>query len=329
MSRRDSQRPSCEGRTEDTATLVRAANDADAWLHRAALRIAHLEQPAADLVAPDHPTLRALSCALMCAGAGAAAAGWRGEESGAQLTLRIGLELVRVRYCDVDTASAWREVVAISPLALDVLAILVDRFLADDVEVQLVRCGEMLAAKGRRRWGEERQALEAQIGRELLRLGRFSIGEDAEPVFAVTPVGDGRTSFVVALRPGLKAAWAGAPIRRLSRALVEFDHRANRGADVLAKKLGFYFSLAGAGSRPLVRNVGAVLRVTGMMQELASGARGGRLADRFEEAILRLQERSLFLVGYRGGRGPHAGDERVKGWVKRWLETELVVRSLS
>jgi hypothetical protein len=325
MHRRDSQRLNHE--PGDTATLVRAA--AEAGLRGEALRIAHLEEPLADLLAPDHPTLRALSCALMCAGAGAAAAGWRQQEGGAQLTLRIGLESVRVRYCDADPATAWRDVVAISPLVLDLLAILVDRFVAEDVEVRLVRCGEMLAAKGRRRWGEERQALEAQMGRELMRLGRFSIGDDAEPLFAVTPVGDGRTSFVVALRPGLKAAWAAAPIRRLGRALAEFDHRANRGADVLAKKLGLYFSLAGAGSRPLVRTVGAVLKATGMMQELASGARGGRLADRFEEAILRLQERSLFLVSYRGGRELDACDERVKGWVKRWLETELVVRSLS
>lgn len=265
----------------------------------------------------------------MCGGPGAEAAGWRQGEGCAQITLRIGFEPVRVRLDAVDAATAWRELHAISPLALDVLTVLVDRFQAEGSEVRLVSCAEFLDAKGCRRWGDERQALEEQIGRELMRLGRLTVGDDDEPLLSVAPVGEGQTAFVVSLRPGLKACWNDAPTRRLNPALLDFDHRMNRGADVLAKKLGLYLSLAGAESRPVVRRVGTVLNAIGVAQELASGARGGRLADRFEEAVLRLQERGLFTVTYRGCHDLLGEEERVRGWVKRWLDAELVARPLA
>lgn len=280
------------------------------------------DDAAKDVATPDHPTFRALLGALMCGGPGASAAGWRQAEGCAQLTVRLGLEPVRVRLHAADGAAAMREVQAISPLALDVLMVLVDRFQAEDSEVRLVRGAEILAAKGCRRWGDERHALEEQIGRELMRLGRMSVGDDDEPLLSVTPVGEGRTGFVVSLRAGLRAAWDAAPTRRLSRTLLEFDHRVNRGADVLAKKLGFYLSLAGCGSRPVVRRVAKVLAAIG---EEPGGGRAGRVADRFEEAVLRLQERSLFVVAYRGGRE----EERIKGWIRHWLDAELIARPLS
>lgn len=286
-----------------------------------------IPEPGPELVAPDHPGLRALFSALMSGGSGVVA--WRPVGDCAEIMLRVGLEPVRVRFHAADAVTALREVSQISPLALDVLAVLADRLRTEDVEVRLVRCAEILSAKGRRRWGEERHALQAQVARELMRLGQFSVGPDHEPMFAVTPVGEGRTGFVVALRDGVREAWQKAPLRRVSPTLLEFDHRSNRGADVLAKKLGLYFSLAGAGSRPLVRSVATVLKAIGLFQEVVGGARGGRLADRFEEAILRLQERGLFLVAYRGGREPPCDEVRIKGWVKRWLDAELVVRSLT
>lgn len=272
---------------------------------------------------PDHPILRALFGALMCAGPGAAAA-WRRAEGGAETVQRIGLEPIRVRLNAETEDAAWREVLAISPLALDVLTVLADRFQADGGEVRLVRCADILEDKGRRRWGEEGYAFEKQIGRELMRLGRITVGDGEHPVFSVTPVGDRPTSFVVGLDLRIRELWSTAPVRRLSARVLTFDHRANRGADVLAKKLGIYFSLAGAGRRPMVRNVRALLKAVGALHEVSAGARGGRLADRFEEALLRLEESGLFAATYRGDRGPLL-QERIKGWVKRWLEAELVV----
>lgn len=289
-------------------------------------RSARPAEPPVGFAAPDHPGLRALLGALMCAGPSAAAAGWRLAEGCAQITRRVGMEPVSVRLHAGDAMAAWREVGAITPLALDVLTVLVDRFQAEGVEVRLVRCAEILEAKRCRRWGEERHALEAQIARELLRLGCFSVGDDDQPLFAVTPLDDGPTSFVVTLRAGLKDAWDVVPVRTVSSALLEFDHRTNRGADVLAKKLGLYLSLAGAGSRPVSRSVRRVL--TGIGAHEALGARGGRFADRFEEATLRLQERGVFAVAYRGGDLP-AAQARNKGWLKHWLDAELTAQPAS
>ena len=156
-----------------------------------------------------------------------------------------------------------------------------------------------------------------------MRLGRVVIGHAEQPVFTVTPLGEWPTSFVVSLDPVLAQTWSAAPTRRLDPRVLTFDHRLNRGADVLAKKLGLYLSLAGADSRSLVRSVRALLRAIGAMNEVASGARSGRLADRFEEAILRLEENGLFALAYR--RGGAALQTRMKGWVKTWLDAELVI----
>jgi hypothetical protein len=285
-----------------------------------------LEAPPFAAVLPAHPYVRALVTALMCAGAGASPAGWRTGESCAQIDARIGLEPMRVRLHALDADTAWREVVALSPLALDVLVILLDRFQTAGAEVLLVRCAEILEAKGLRRWGEERRLLEQQVGREIMRLGRLSVGLGEEPVFQVTPLDD-ESRFVVALDPEKKAEWARAPACAVSRRILQFDHRNNRGADVLAKKIGLYFSLAGAGSRPVARSVGASLKAIGAHAELSQPGRGGRLADRFEEAVLRLQERGVFEIAYAKAWDRSLGDARLKGWLKGWLAAELRVQA--
>jgi hypothetical protein len=278
------------------------------------------------VAAPDHPILRALTGALMCAGPGAAAAGWRRADRCAQVTQRVGLEPVRVRLHAESGEAAWREACAVSALALDVLMVLADRLEAAGGEARLVRCADVLAAKGCRRCGEERHALEEQVGREILRLGRITVGCDDRPIFSVAPIGDQPTSFVVSLEPGVGELWAAAPVRRLSGRVLAFDHRANRAADVLAKKLGLYFSLAGAGGRPMVRSVRALLKAAGVLHEASNGARGGRIADRFEEALLRLEENGLFAAAYRAVDEP-LRQSRIKGWVKRWLDAELVIQA--
>ena len=273
---------------------------------------------------PVETTLRAVLRALMCAGADAAAAGWRADPQGAYIAERIGMESVRVRLHAESTDAAWREVLAVTPLALDVLMVLASRFRAGGGEVLLMRCGEILDAKGCRRWGEERQSLERQVSRELKRLGQISVGVGELVPFAVTAVDDAESNFVVALDPALKALWAAAPSAYVSERLLQFDHRLNRGADLLAQRMGLYFSLAGASSRPVVRSVRSVLRGVGLSAELSASRRGGRLADRFEEAMLRLEERKLFAIGYRRTRESGILEDRVKGWVKHWLEAEVV-----
>lgn len=276
---------------------------------------------------PDHPSLRAVMSALMCAGPGAEAAGWRAGEDCAELVVRIGLEPIQVRLHAWSAEVAWREVSAVTPLALDVLAVLVDRLRRAGGEVVLISCADVLDAKGCQRSGEERHGLEQQIGREFLRLGAMTLGVAEQPLFSVMPIGEDGGGFVVALDPAVRALWDAAPRRRLSWRLLDFDHRPNRGADVLAKKMGFYFSMAGAESRPVARSIRAVLKGVGALGEASCGGRGGRLADRFEEAMLRLHERGLVTVTYRGARDASVLDERVKGWVKRWLETTVVAQA--
>jgi hypothetical protein len=275
---------------------------------------------------PDYLGLRGLVGALMCAGPGAAAAGWREGAGCAEVVQHVGLEWAHVRLHDRDGAAAWRDVCSVTPLALDVLAVLVDRLLAAEGEVVLLHAADVLAAKGCRRCGEERLALLQQVADEIGRLGRMSVGAAEAPLFTVVPVlGDG-FRFVVALDPADKARWMASPLRRLNWRIVALDHRRNRGADLLAKKLGVYFTLAGDGVRPTTRSVRAVLKGVGAQAELSHGRRGGRLADRFEEAVLRLHESGLFIVAYRGADAFSQPDNRTKGWLERWLVTELVVQ---
>jgi len=282
-------------------------------------------ETAPEAALPAHPSLRALVGALMAAGPAAAAAGWRQGQDCARILQRIGLEPVHVRLHGQGADVAWRDVCAISPLALDVVTVVVGRFQATGGEVLMVRAADVLDAKGCRRWGGERQALERQVGRELLRLGRISFGVAEQPLFQVTALDETSTRFVVALEAGVRSEWAAAPLCPVSPQLLQFDHRLNRGADVLAKKVGLYFSLAGAGSRPVARSVGAVLKGVGVLAELRQG-RGGRLADRFEEAVLRLDERGVFAIGHNRAWQRSLLDERVKGWVSRWLAAELTVK---
>jgi len=278
------------------------------------------------MAAPDHTSVRAMLGALMAAGPGAAAGGWRRGDQQAYAVQRVGLEPVRIYLRAESAETAWREVCAVTPLALDVFTVLLCRFASGAFEARLVRAAEILDAKGCRRWGVERHALEEQIGHELVRLGRICVDGPHEPVFVVTPVDVRMESFFVTLNPVVTRLWRGAPVRRLNEQILQFDHRLNRGPDVLAKKLGLYFSLAGCDGRPFVRSVRSVLKGVGAAQgPAAGGARGGRIADRFEEAVLRLQECGLFTVRYRRADDRLALDDRVKGWVKRWLDMELVV----
>jgi hypothetical protein len=270
---------------------------------------------------------RAIVAALMCAGPGAASVGWRAEDGCAERVARIGLEQVRVRLHCWNAELAWREVTGITPLALSTLVVLVDRLQRTDRKGVVLSPGEVLAARGCRRWGGERQALERQIGHELLRLGVMTLNDSRQPLFSVAPIGDEGDRFFVALDPAVRALWAASPQRRLDWRLLNFDHRHNRGVEILALKMGLYFGLAGAGLRPVTRSVRAVLKGVGALDDGGCGGRGGRLADHFEEAALRLQERDLLALTYRGAGESSVLDERTKGWVSRWLDSVVIVRA--
>jgi DNA-binding transcriptional regulator YiaG len=113
--------------------------------------------------------------------------------------------------------------------------------------------------------------------------------------------------------------------------LLTLDHRRNRGIELLAKKIGLHMLLLWGAVRSRYsfgRRIDHLLEDIGEL--VAPAARdchwAGRLRDRLDEAMLRLQECGLFAeVSWPNGRGP--GDlDRSKGWVDHWLASVVHIR---
>jgi DNA-binding XRE family transcriptional regulator len=110
--------------------------------------------------------------------------------------------------------------------------------------------------------------------------------------------------------------------------LMEFDHRANRGAANLAKKIGISTTvlLEALKSRGYVeRRIDHLLDAIGELpiMEARDSHWAGRTRDRFDEALMRLQEVGVFgNVTWLAAGGP--GDlDRNKGWVEQWLGSKI------
>lgn len=279
---------------------------------------------ASALRAPDHPLMRALCAAVMSAGPNARLAGWRPSAGGAFVSQRTGFDIIRVGFCG-DACEGWSAMEGASALTLDVLLALVSRAAGSDpAGLQVLRTDDVLVAKGCRRCGKERELLRMQIAAEVRRLSRLCFGMFEEPLFEFLPVVGDPGLILYRLAPAARAQLGDCPVRSFPAQLIQFDHRQNRGADVLAKKLGLYAALNCPPEGRLVRRVRSVLRGAGSLTDALTGLRGGRLADRFEEAVLRLRESRLYHFR-QGAIDPAAGSVRVKGWVHRWLDSELVI----
>ena len=277
---------------------------------------------------PDHPLISALFAALMAAGPSAAACGWRGVGSGARNLQRNGAWRTEICLEAGAQDDAWRALASISPLSLDLLAILLSR--PDDGAqhggVRLIRTTEVLEEKGCRRFGDERLALQRQLAAEVQALRRLTAEPGGPLLFNLTPLESSEVAFLYEPGPWLEALFREGSTRALPSRVFRFDHRANRGADVLAKKLAISLTLSlGEHAAAAPRSVRSLLQQVGLAPTgLATRqGRGGRLADRFDEALLRLQEHGLFQVRYRG-----ADPERTKGWVRRWLASHVVITRL-
>lgn len=112
--------------------------------------------------------------------------------------------------------------------------------------------------------------------------------------------------------------------------LVKFDHRANRGIDVLAKKIGTntHFLWGAFRNRQKIdRRIGHLLEDIGELPDSWNRENhwAGRIRDRCEEALLRLQEQNVFgEIYWHGHFGP--GDrDRKKGWVSGWLNAKITI----
>jgi hypothetical protein len=301
-------------------------------------------------------------------GARAIEGGWRQSRSGEpQFEFWSGSGgRIRVRVDAADGEAGWREVGAFSALTLDTAVALLTGLAADPFrqatcaprrEAVWLGAPAVLGAKGYRRFGAERgqfaNAVDAEIAR-LLTL-RFDIInypafdpasrtwrrsgvsradlallELAEEHIPADPNDCGRGQ---PLRLGgwaehwLNAAgpmWASP----LPQALVALDHRDNRGADLLAKKVGVLLALNWGAARSAPRmemELRVLLRRVGELRR--PGAEGahyaGRLADRLEEALLRLAEGGILRSRL---RADVAAAQRAAGrrWFDEWLGSGIV-----
>lgn len=114
-------------------------------------------------------------------------------------------------------------------------------------------------------------------------------------------------------------------LARMSKALLELDHRENRPAAVLAKKIGWYLSTVASRSRTFYIQIRKLLEDIGELPvpEARDKHWAGRTRDRFDEAMLTLREAGVLqTVEWPDGYGPEDTD-RSKGWVQRWLDAHV------
>jgi hypothetical protein len=150
------------------------------------------------------------------------------------------------------------------------------------------------------------------------------------------------TDMVWLVRPGQWAYWWFNPatrvyIMRIVQGLLKLDHRDNRAAAALAKKIGqrVLFLYHGLPERvPLTLRIGNLLQSVGELPEpeARSAHWGAKTREHFEEAINLLGPGDGFTDGidilaavdWLQGRGPDDTD-RVKGWLDRWLSASVVL----
>jgi hypothetical protein len=119
----------------------------------------------------------------------------------------------------------------------------------------------------------------------------------------------------------------------LQRQLLMLDHRTNRGASVLAKKIGLSITMLwGAARRRSVieRRIGSLLESIGELprDEHRTGHWAGRMCDRFDDALLILQKADVFGQIEWPDEFRPGSFHRTKGWVDPWLSSKIRIHRL-
>jgi hypothetical protein len=268
------------------------------------------------------------------------ASAWREIESYSALTLDVAVALLAALVSDPfrqSTCAPRRE-----PVALGAAAV--------------------LNAKNYRRFGSERAAFAAAVDAERAKIERLRFDLVAYPGFdpqsrkwrhegitragialletqpceMMEPIAANDRTACAHERTLRLGAWAehwlnsaGAMwIAPLPQAILHLDHRENRSADGLAKKVALILTLSFAAARDtqtLRMPMRALLRRTGLLPRLNANhpAHSGRIADRVEEALLRLAEKGLLKSATRSEsalvlRASH------RRWFDEWLDAEVV-----
>jgi hypothetical protein len=216
-----------------------------------------------------------------------------------------------------------------------------------------VSANAILRYKGVRRWGTERAVLQARIAEEMERLGRLAftiesfpafdpaqsrwshrgVSATGERLFAAAPAPEGAGEAVWLVRLGGWSRWWMNTQGKvwpgpLPHALLELDHRANRGSAVLAKKIGIATMVLWGAARSrdrLERRIDHLLESIGELPrpEARDGHWAGRLRDRFDDALLMLMEEGVFeQIDWPAAFPPGAAD-RARGWAEPWLAARL------
>lgn len=220
----------------------------------------------------------------------------------------------------------------------------------------------ILKYKGIQRWGMENRLMKEKIQEEMERLTslRFDIEEmrathpdtgrydkrswEGDRLFDIVKVeqwqeglfgGRERVEVSWSVRAGQWAYWwmnaqGRVWIARMSRVLLELDHRENRGAAVIAKLIGQRIALLAGlshGDRPLELTVATLLEEIGELPTKEEQKRNynwaGRTRERFDDALLKLKEAGVFAnVEWLDGHGPGDAD-RSKGWLEKWLKAKI------
>jgi hypothetical protein len=273
---------------------------------------------------------------------------------------------IRVTMDGRSREHAWDEIRSFSTLTLDVALAMLASLTSDSFRAAAcaprrepiwLGAPAILSAKGYRRFGEERRAFADNIDAELVRLLRLRFDIVNYPGFDPTIRGWSRTGVTrqgVALfeRAGESAppdmydcgrslplrlgAWsehwlhAAGPmwVSPFPLSVLRLDHRDNRGADALAKRIATLLLLnwgAARRTKQMRMDLRVLLRRLGELRRPSADPvpQVGRLADRFEEALLRLGERGILRAHM---QTETAAALRALGrrWFEQWLESEVV-----
>jgi len=213
--------------------------------------------------------------------------------------------------------------------------------------------------KGIQRWGHERRLLDERIYEEMERIrgltfdvkgvamknpadskwNKDGFSWDGDQFFNVVRVEQYQESMFGhrerievswSVRAGQWAYyWLNAQHRvyigTMAKALLEMDHQGT----ALAKKLGQRVVLLSESLHtPSVKlRISNLLEDIGELpeQEQRSGNWAGRTRDRFDEAMLTLQESGVF-AGVEWPDGHAVGDtDRVRGWARKWLAASVMI----
>ncbi|MGD9966255.1 MAG: hypothetical protein AB7T59_07025 [Hyphomonadaceae bacterium] len=321
------------------------------------------------LATPNNPLIVAAVQAIFAGGAAAELneSGWRRDRSGRPVFEFWSGSGGRIKVSLAGSEqAAWADVAAFSTLTLD-CAIGVLTCLGSDAfraataapRREPVRLGApaLLAAKGYKRFGAEREAFADAVDEEIRRLMRLRFEIVAYPgydptarkwnssgisragiaLFELAPQAPQHDRYdchrSLPLRFGEWADhWLHAGgalwVSPLPQPILQLDHRNNRGADALAKRVAVLLSLnwgAARKSSEIRIDVRTLLRRVGELRRpgAAAAAHAGRIADRLEEALLRLSETGILPNTLHSEEALVLRSEN-KRWFEAWCEAVVV-----